>query len=243
MRLRHVPGGEIGGFVRVAPQVQPEGRLGRTLRKFEIGSRVVTGVYADHHKLVDRAGIEIVHQFGKRARPASARRLVDFDAVDRCLHLGVDPMHQRVGFGWKRPACQYDGRAVVRRQVGRRLFCQTHRLIRERGVAKRRAHRMGDGDGHLADQLRLKRHPMVRLGAGQRRRGLDAVDPRKLCRAADGGELRSRGHYSVGSGPGPADRRQARRVRVPCRDAGRSAAAFRRPAPRRPAALSSSIGS
>ena len=40
---------------------------------------------------------------------------------------------------------------------------------------------MGDGDGDLADQLRPKRDPMVRLGAGQRRRGLDAVDARKLA--------------------------------------------------------------
>ena len=68
MRLRHVPGGEIGRFVGVASQMQPEGRLRRTLRKFEIGGRIVAGVHADHHELVDSAGIEIVHQVGKRAR-------------------------------------------------------------------------------------------------------------------------------------------------------------------------------
>ena len=72
MRLRHVPGGEIGRLVGVASQMQPEGGLRRTLRKFKIGCRIVTGVHADHHELVDGAGIEIVHQVGKSARLAPA---------------------------------------------------------------------------------------------------------------------------------------------------------------------------
>ena len=186
MCLRDVPVAERRGLVNVRRVIDDERDFDEALGEAQVHGSGERRIAAHDHEQFDLPGLDGLREIGDCGRPPGRRGLDARAVEDRRPGVAervVDRLGRRVHGVGLEFARDHHRPPLVRLEVLRDRRNPLGNLRRTRHARRRRRCRGAAGHGRreltrdALDLRRANRESMIRLGAGERRRALDGVEP------------------------------------------------------------------